>query len=85
MKKTTAQITAAVFMSGTSQAVRLPKAYRFACDSVSIRREGDSVVLTPIPTSWDELCAGQPDDIDDQLSAINDDDLEPLEKRVRVE
>ena len=33
--------TAKVFWSGRSQAVRLPKAYRFESDEVRIRRHGD--------------------------------------------
>lgn len=36
---------AAVFMSGNSQAVRLPKAFRFKGNSVEIFRRGDEVVL----------------------------------------
>ncbi len=36
-----------VFMTGRSQAIRLPKAFRFDVDEVSIKREGDSIVLTP--------------------------------------
>lgn len=44
--------TAKVFMSGRSQAVRLPKSYRFEVDEVSIRRVGDSVILTPIGMEW---------------------------------
>lgn len=44
--------TAKVFMSGRSQAVRLPKAYRFASDSVRIRREGACVILEPIEDGW---------------------------------
>ena len=38
---------AKVFMTGRSQAVRLPKEYRFAGESVHIHRFGNSVVLTP--------------------------------------
>ena len=38
---------AKVFMSGRSQAVRLPKKYRFDCDEVEVSREGDTVVLRP--------------------------------------
>lgn len=38
---------AKVFMSGRSQAVRLPKAYRFDCAEVEVSREGDAVVLRP--------------------------------------
>lgn len=40
--------TAKLFMNGRSQAVRLPKAYRFEGDEVAIRREGDAVILEPI-------------------------------------
>jgi antitoxin VapB len=36
---------AAIFMSGNSQAVRLPKSYRFNTKSVEIFRRGDEVVL----------------------------------------
>lgn len=36
---------AAVFMSGNSQAVRLPKPFRFQGSSVEIFRRGDEVVL----------------------------------------
>jgi antitoxin VapB len=40
--------TAKVFANGRSQAVRLPKAFRFAVKEVSVRREGEAVVLEPI-------------------------------------
>lgn len=36
---------AAIFMSGNSQAVRLPKSFRFNAKSVEIFRRGDEVVL----------------------------------------
>lgn len=39
---------AKLFWNGRSQAVRLPKDFRFEGDEVSIRREGDAVVLEPI-------------------------------------
>lgn len=39
---------AKVFWSGRSQAVRLPKAFRFSSNEVSIRRDGDAVVLEPL-------------------------------------
>ncbi len=38
---------AKVFMSGRSQAVRLPKRYRFDCAEVEVTREGDAVILRP--------------------------------------
>lgn len=47
--------TAKLFSTGHSQAVRLPKQYRFKGDSVFIRRVGRAVVLLPRPASWDSL------------------------------
>lgn len=46
---------AALFMTGGSQAVRLPKEYRFEGSAVRIRREGRAVVLEPLEkASWPE-------------------------------
>ena len=42
---------AKLFQNGSSQAVRLPRAFRFKGDSVRIRREGDSVILDPVMTT----------------------------------
>ena len=39
---------AKIFWTGRSQAVRLPKAYRFDATEVRIRRDGDKVVLEPV-------------------------------------
>ena len=53
--------TAKLFRNGRSQAVRLPKEYRFSGDEVRIRREGDAVVLEPLQAKawprgyWDRL------------------------------
>lgn len=46
-------VIARVFWSGRSQAVRLPKAFRFDTDAVRIRRQGSAVILEPIPQGWD--------------------------------
>ena len=40
--------TAKLFRNGRSQAVRLPKEFRFEGEEVSIRRQGDSVILEPV-------------------------------------
>lgn len=48
---------AKVFKSGRSQAVRLPKAYRFAGACVRIRREGRAVILEPIAEDFDAWIA----------------------------
>ena len=39
--------TAKVFKTGRSQAVRIPKRFRFSTSTVSIRRQGDSIILSP--------------------------------------
>ncbi|HEX4259803.1 MAG TPA: type II toxin-antitoxin system VapB family antitoxin [Acetobacteraceae bacterium] len=44
--------TAKVFWSGRSQAVRLPRAFRFDTDEVRIRRHGDAVILEPVAHDW---------------------------------
>ena len=47
--------TAKVFWSGRSQAVRLPKEFRFDSDEVRIRRHGSAVILEPIAHDWSWL------------------------------
>ncbi len=41
-------VTARIFQSGNSQAVRLPKSFRFDVEEVEIFRRGDEVVLRPV-------------------------------------
>lgn len=51
---------AKVFRSGNSQAVRLPKDFRFDVAEVEISREGDAVILRPrqgASTPWASLRA----------------------------
>jgi len=44
-----------VFWSGPSQAVRLPKAFRFFTTEVTIRKVGNAVILEPVEKrSWPE-------------------------------
>ena len=56
--------TAKLFWSGRSQAVRLPKEFRFPGDEVRIRRQGKAVVLEAVSEDWDWLdeIAGQLDE-----------------------
>jgi antitoxin VapB len=44
--------TARLFRNGQSQAVRLPKEYRFNGDRVLIKKAGDAVILLPEKGSW---------------------------------
>lgn len=56
--------TAKVFWSGRSQAVRLPKEFRFDTDEVRIRRHGNALILEPVAQDWAwlEPLAGPLDD-----------------------
>ena len=49
--------TAKLFQNGQSQAVRLPKEFRFDGDEVFIKKAGNVVVLIPTTHSWDSLFA----------------------------
>jgi antitoxin VapB len=46
---------AKLFWSGRSQAVRLPREFRFHGKEVRIRRHGSAVVLEPMPQDWSWL------------------------------
>ena len=57
--------TAAVFKSGNSQAVRLPKEFQFDVREVEILRRGNEIVLRRIPANLSaafELLASLPED-----------------------
>jgi antitoxin VapB len=49
--------TARLFQSGRSQAVRLPKAYRFEGAEVVVRHLGNGVLLLPMNDPWAMLDA----------------------------
>jgi antitoxin VapB len=51
----TAVTKARVFQSGNSQAVRLPKEFRFRSPSVEIFRRGDEIVLREPPRDLSEV------------------------------
>ena len=46
-----AKSTAKLFMHGRSQAVRLPKEYRFEGEEVRVSKVGDKVILEPLEKS----------------------------------
>ena len=47
--------TAKLFRNGQSQAVRLPKEFRFKDNQVFIKKSGNIVMLIPAKNSWDSL------------------------------
>ncbi len=49
--------TAKIFQNGQSQAVRLPKEFRFDDDEVFIKKTGNVVQLIPRTDSWSILFA----------------------------
>ena len=56
---------ARVFWTGRSQAIRLPKEFRFETDTVLVHREGQAVVVESAnewPEGYVESFAGVPDD-----------------------
>ncbi|MGQ0709746.1 MAG: antitoxin [Rhodoferax sp.] len=88
MSTTAPPRTAKVFTTGRSQAVRLPKEFRFDTDEVSIEKVGNAVVLRPLNednAAWvariEAICAGfegMPEEIErDRTPAI--DDIESLD------
>ena len=60
--------TARLFRNGQSQAVRLPKEFRFSGERVWIKRVGNTVVLLPEKASWASLF--------ESLSRFSDDFME---------
>lgn len=67
---------AKLFWNGRSQAVRLPKEFRFEGDEVSIRREGEAVILEPARKP--RLPEGYWQRIDRLREGLDFPDIEPL-------
>lgn len=57
---------AKIFQNGRSQAVRLPREFRFEGKEVLIHRQGHRVILEPVEREWS-------DDFFDTLGAVSDD------------
>jgi len=52
--------TAKVFQNGKSQAVRLPKDFRFNCAEVAIQRVGQMICLIEKDKAWDNFINAEP-------------------------
>jgi len=63
---------AKLFKNGQSQAVRLPKEFRFEGTQVYIKRVGNAVLLLPEQDSWQLLF--------DSLGLFSDDFMEPRDQ-----
>lgn len=61
--------TAKLFITGRSQAVRLPKAFRLPGKEVKIRKEGNKIILEPLNTTWEALLTALDEFPDDFMEA----------------
>ena len=71
--------TAKIFVNGRSQAVRLPKDYRFTGDDVFIKKIGKMVVLLPKDDPWSPLVNSLDQFTDDFMNQRNQPDQDPRE------
>lgn len=71
--------TAAVFMSGNSQAVRLPKQFQLQSKRVYIERRGDEIVLRELPQTMVEFLEKLPFIPDTPLDMGDEGPVEPVE------
>ena len=63
---------AKLFMNGHSQAVRLPAECRFDAEEVTIRKLGDTVILSPKTNRWDEFFAREALPEDERIPDIEE-------------
>ena len=64
--------TVKIFLNNRSQAVRLPKDFQFSVSEVFIRKQGDEVVLSPRPSSWDAYLESGPAAPADFMAGVED-------------
>lgn len=60
--------TAKIFENGRSQAVRLPKKFRFNVDEVVVQQLGEAVILVPKEALWQTFMDGLDGFTDDIFS-----------------
>ena len=63
--------TAKIFVNGRSQAVRLPKEFRFSGNDVFIKKIGNMVVLLPKDDPWSPLVNSLDEFTDDFMNSRN--------------
>ena len=73
-------MTAKLFENGRSQAVHLPKEYRFEGDEVSINKVGDIVILMPKKNKWSGLLNSLELFSDDFMADGREQPLDPQER-----
>jgi antitoxin VapB len=71
--------TAKLFRNGQSQAVRLPKEFRFEGDFVYVKKSGNAIILLPAKGSWDSLLQSLDKFSDDFMSKREQPDFQDRE------
>lgn len=66
-------LTAKLFTNGSSQAVRLPKEFRFTGNEVYAQKIGETVILVPKGKAWETFMEG--------INGFTDDYFDVLENR----
>lgn len=62
--------TAKLFINGSSQAVRLPKEFRFIGNEVYAQKLGETVILVPKDKVWETFIEGINGFTDDYFEAV---------------
>lgn len=62
--------TAKLFINGSSQAVRLPKEFRFIGSEVYAQKVGETVILVPKDKVWETFIEGIKGFTDDYFEAV---------------
>lgn len=62
--------TAKLFINGSSQAVRLPKEFRFIGNEVYAQKVGETVILVPKDKVWETFIEGIKGFTDDYFEAV---------------
>jgi len=60
--------TARLFVNGKSQAVKLPKEYKFRGENVYVQKIGEAVILVPVDKEWEVFMHGLNSFSDDFMS-----------------
>lgn len=71
--------TAKIFINGRSQAVRLPKDFRFSGNEVFIKKIGKMVILLPTDDPWSSLVRSLDRFTDDFMERRNQPQQDPRE------
>lgn len=78
-------LTAKLFTNGSSQAVRLPKEFRFTGNEVYAQKIGDTVMLVPKEKAWETFMEGInsfTEDYFEVMETLRIKDVSAMEKKI---